>query len=131
METSAQKGKLPTYVTAITAELAPGAWRPESLQEYLEMQESSTFLRAWAEQQESERSLRKMIGIWVFCLISLQIVGVFGVVIWDGGQRKVDAGLVKVLVPSVLGEVFGMGFVVVKYLFRLSDLASLGRRKRK
>ena len=131
MNTPEQKSGLPVYVESVTAELAPGAWQPESLQEYLELQERTTFLGAWGEQQKSERSLRKMIGIWVFCLISLQIVGVFGVVIWDGGQHKVDAGLVKFLIPSVLGEVFGMGFVVVKYLFRLTDLAPFVRRKKK
>jgi hypothetical protein len=131
MKTPEQEGELPVYVEKITAELRPGAWQPESLQEFLELQETTIFLEAWREQQKSERGLRKMIGIWVFCLISIQIFAIFGVVIWDGGQRKLDASLVKFLIPSVLGEVFGMGFIVVKYLFRLTDLAPFTKGKKK
>ena len=95
------------------------------------MHETSIYLGAWEEQQQHERSLRKMVGIWVFTLMSLQIVAVFGLVVWDGGQHKADSTLIRILIPSVLAEVFGMGFVVVKYLFRPSDVSASARRKKK
>jgi hypothetical protein len=120
---------LPVFLKEITGVLEPGSWKPQSLLEWKEVQESSTLLTAWAEQQGHERGLRRMICVWVFVLISLQIVGVFAIVIADAGSKKIDPTLVKFLIPSVLTEVFGMGFVVVKYLFRPSDFNPFNRRK--
>jgi len=130
MKSPDPKTNLPVYVETVTAELAPGAWQPESLQEYLDLQESSILLEAWREQQRDERSLRKMIAVWVFILISAQILAIFALVLWDGGQHKADPALVKILIPSVLAEVLGMGFFVVKYLFRPGDLPLIRRKKK-
>jgi len=111
--------------------LRPGSWQPGSLNEWTEVQETSTLLTAWTHQQGHERALRKMVAVWVFLLISLQILGVFGVVVADSPTPKLNPELVKFLIPSVLTEVFGMGFVVVKYLFRPSELNPFDRRKRR
>ena len=131
MQTLGEKPTLPAYVKEVTGELVPGSWKPESLNEWLEVQETSTILRAWTQQQGHERGLRKMVGIWVFVLISLQILGVFAVVILDGENHRFNPELVKFLIPSVLSEVFGMGFVVVKYLFRPNELNPFDRRRRR
>jgi len=111
--------------------MTPDSWRPQTLREWTEVQETSALLTAWTEQQGHERALRKMVAIWVFVLISLQILGVFGVVATEGANRKLNPELVKLLIPSVLAEVFGMGFIVVKYLFRSSDVNPFDRLKRR
>ena len=88
------------------------------MQEWNEFTKTSALVRVWVEQQTHERSLRKTIGVWVFCLITLQILGVFALVVLDALKIfTVNQTLVEFLIPSVLSEVFGMGFVVVKYLF--------------
>ena len=78
------------------------------------------------QQQAQERSLRKKIGIWVFILITLQVTGVFGLVFLDACKLlMLNTDIVKFLIPSVLSEVFGLGFVVVKYLFNPASLNPL------
>ena len=59
-----------------------------------------------------------MIGIWVFILISVQVLGVFTLVVLTTITHiKFNVDIIKILIPSVLTEIFGMGFLVVKYLF--------------
>ena len=114
---------VPAFVTYVTGELAPGYWRPQTFQEWTEMTKTSALVNVWVGQQTQERSLRKTIGIWVFILITLQIIGVFSLVVLDALQLlKLNQRIVEFLIPSVLGEVFGMGFVVVKYLFRANTV---------
>jgi hypothetical protein len=109
---------VPSFVTKVAGELEPGYWRPQNLHEWNEFAKTSALVGVWVEQQTHERSLRKTIGIWVFWLITLQIIGVFALVVLDAFNIfTVNQLLVQFLIPSVLGEVFGMGFVVVKYLF--------------
>lgn len=109
---------MPSFVTKVAGELEPEYWRPQSLQEWNEFAKTSALVEVWVEQQTHERSLRRTIGIWVFWLISLQILGVFALVVLDALKIfSVNQTLTEILIPSVLGEVFGMGFVVVKYLF--------------
>ena len=116
--------QLPSFVEKVTGEVEFGYWEPQSIEEWSEVQKTTAFLRAWIRQQDHERSLRKMIGIWVFILITLQIIGVFGLVVLDACKVFImNIDIVKFLIPSVLGEVFGMGFVVVKYLFKLTNVS--------
>jgi hypothetical protein len=112
---------VPPYIKSVQGELTPGCWQPQSLQEWTSVQETVITLNAWSAQQDEERGLRRMIAIWVFVLISLQIIGVFGVVLYDASNSKLNPEIIKFLIPSVLAEVFGMGLVVVKYLFRPTD----------
>jgi len=106
-----------------------GYWTPQNIEEWNAVQETSVFLKAWATQQDEERSLRSMLCVWVFILITAQIVGIFTLVVISPAFVSLDEGLVKILIPSILAEVFGMGFIVVKYLFRPSSLDPWGRRK--
>ena len=117
---------LPSIVKSVTDEVQLGYWKPQNIEEWSEIQKTGAFLKAWGQQQDQERTLRKMIAIWVFILITLQVIGVFGLVVSDALKLiiiKVD--IVKFLIPSVLGEVFGMGFVVVKYLFKPANINPL------
>ncbi len=109
---------LPSFIKSVDGEVEPGYWKPKSLQEWAEVQKTTVFLGAWIQQQGQERNLRKMIGIWVFILITLQAIGVFGLVVLDAAKLFIlNTTIVQLLIPSVLGEIFGLGFVVVKYLF--------------
>lgn len=114
---------VPAFVTSVTGELTPEYWRPQTFQEWTEMTKTSALVSVWVGQQTQERSLRKTIGIWVFILITVQIFGVFLIVVLDAlNLLHLNQSIVEFLIPSVLGEVFGMGFVVVKYLFRANTL---------
>ena len=109
----------PSVVESVTGEVEIGYWEPQTIAEWTAVQETTAFVKAWIQQQEHERSLRKMIGIWVFILITLQIMSVIALVALDAGKMlAMNVTVVKFLIPSVLSEVFGMGFVVVKYLFK-------------
>jgi hypothetical protein len=126
LSTQDKSTQLPVFVESITGEVEPGYWKPQSIEEWSEVQKITAFLKAWIQQQGQERSLRKMIGIWVFILITLQVIGVFGLVVLDACKVLVmNAEIVKFLIPSVLSEVFGMGFVVVKYLFKPASINPL------
>jgi len=123
---------LPSFVAAVIGEVESGYWNPQSIEEWAEVQKTTAFLNAWIQQQALERSLRKMIGIWVFILITLQVIGVFGLVVIDAFKLlMLNPDIVKFLIPSVLSEVFGLGFVVVKYLFKQVSLNPLtfGRQR--
>lgn len=96
----------------------PSMWTPKSYSEWESRERVRTFLDAWSEQVRDERSLRRTCANWIFCVISFQVLAVVGLVIAQGiGRLQLDLGLLKVLLPSLLGDVFGLGFVVVKYLF--------------
>lgn len=118
-----EKENLPPYVQSVSGELEPDYWKPQSLHEWTEMAETTAYLNVWRQQQEQERSLRKTIAIWVFILITLQVVSVFTLVLLDAYKIFIlNTEIVKFLIPSVLSEVFGLGFVVVKYLFNPANI---------
>jgi hypothetical protein len=99
----------------------PSLWTPGSFAEWEASEKVKTFLSAWALQMGQELKLRSMGAKVIFWLIGLQVVGAFGLVIAQGlGALSVDISVLKVLIPSVFGEVFGLGFVVTKYLFNQS-----------
>ncbi|HEX8431551.1 MAG TPA: hypothetical protein VF625_09695, partial [Longimicrobium sp.] len=63
-------------------------------------------------------SLRTFSAKWIFVLIVVQVVATFALVIAQGvGWLQIDKEILQILIPSVLGEVFGLGFLVTKYLF--------------
>jgi len=126
LDTKDNSLELPSIVKSVTGEVQPGYWKPQSIEEWAEIQKTTVFLNAWVQQQDQERTLRKRIGIWVFVLITMQVLGVFGLVVSDALNLIImKADIVKFLIPSVLGEIFGMGLVVVKYLFKPADVNPL------
>jgi hypothetical protein len=126
-----------TQLREVMGEVSPGApdvWQPTSYMEWEAQQRTTTFLGAWSDQMRDERSLRRFCAKWIFILITIQVFAAFGVVVAQGlGWLTIDIGLLKVMVPSVLTEVFGLGFLVTKYLFSQPlrhSLDSLVRRSR-
>jgi hypothetical protein len=112
---------LPSIVSEVRGEIAPSAgdaWQPTSYGEWEARERAKTFLAAWAEQMSHERSLRSFSAKSIFALIVAQVVATFTLVIVQGlGWLQIDKSILQILVPSVLAEVFGLGFLVTKYLF--------------
>jgi hypothetical protein len=124
--------QLPAFLQSISGEVDSDYWKPQNVKEWSEVRKTSAFIAAWEQQQNMERALRKAIGIWVFILITLQVIAVFTLVTLDALKLLLlNEGIIKLLIPSVLAEVFGMGFIVIKYLFRPAAVNPLEFGKRK
>lgn len=97
---------------------APHDWQPASYVEWEARERARTVLAAWSSQTTHERSLRSFTARRIFVLIVVQVVSTFALVVAQGaGWLKIDVTVLKVLIPSVLTEVFGLGFLVIRYLF--------------
>ena len=77
-------GNKPAFLENILGEVESNYWKPQSLNEWVEMKKTNTMLSAWDHQQSQERGLRKLFGIWAFILISLQLVFIIAAVISNG-----------------------------------------------
>lgn len=119
----------PALVTEVTGEITPGSetvWRPASYAEWEARTRLTTVLAAWQAQMADERQMRRTFARWIFRLITLQIIAAFGLVIATGlGWLQIDVALLKIIIPAVLAEVFGLGLLVTKYLFSLPARQSL------
>jgi hypothetical protein len=108
----------------VLQEVKPGdssVWQPKSYQQWERRERTRTVLDAWSKQMDHERQLRGRVTNWVLGLLSAQLVTMFGIVILAGyGVFTLSDPVVHILTvftPSVFGEIVGLGFVVVKYLF--------------
>ena len=110
-----------TTPTTRLQEIVPGdpsVWQPQSFSEWEARERTKTFLAAWTDQMVHERSLRSLAAKVIFGLIGAQVLAVFAVLALQGlDVLRLEVGVLQVLIPSVLGDVFGLGFVVTKYLF--------------
>lgn len=108
-------------ILEVGKELVPGSpdvWQPTSFKEWEGQEKTRAFLTAWSQQMSHERDLRSFSAKCIFGLITLQVVAAFGIVIAQGiGLLALAPAVLQWLVPAVLTEVFGLGFLVVKYLF--------------
>lgn len=128
----------PPAVAEVGAEVAPGSsdvWQPGSYKEWEGRERTRAFLAAWSQQMSHERDLRSLSAKCIFGLVVAQVAGAFGLVAAQGaGWLALDPSVLQVLIPSVLAEVFGLGYLVVKYLFNqplrhgLDTLATGARR---
>ena len=110
--------QLPESIQEVFDELEPNYWVPKTIDEWSTVVRTKAVLNAWKEQQDQERNLRKIYAGWVFLLITFQIIMIFVLMFLDSiSWITVKETTVKVLLPSALGEIIGMGFLVVKYLF--------------
>ena len=112
------KGK-PSFIKEVVGDLQPDYWEPTDFFEWAEAKKINAIIKAWDAQQNQERGLRRIIGTWLFIIISFQILAIFVLVFLDGvGYIKIAAEIAKILMPTAIAEIFGMGYLVVKYLFR-------------
>ncbi len=98
---------------------SPEVWRPNSFQEWIEFKRVSAVMEAWSEQARHERALRLSASRWIFSLIALQVLGVFFIIASIGfGFMALDVRVLQVLIGAVCADIFGLGFVVVRFLYK-------------
>ena len=67
---------------------------------------------------DQERGMRAFYAKLIFGLISFEVGCAFLLIFLNGlGYFEMDVGLLKILFPSVLAQVFGLGYLVTRYLF--------------
>jgi hypothetical protein len=107
---------------ASVTEISPGnaaLWRPSNFHEWVEQKRVDALLEAWSEQAKQERSLRKTTSKWIFALIAFQMVGIFAIVSSIGlGWMNIGVPILQVLIAGVCAEVFGLGLLITKFLYR-------------
>lgn len=119
--TKLREAATPSAVAEVGTELTPGSpevWQPASFKEWEGRERTRAFLAAWSQQMSHERDLRSLSAKCIFALIAAQTAAAFGIVIAQGtGALTIDVSVLRILVPSVMAEVLGLGYLVVKYLF--------------
>lgn len=119
----------PSIVAEVTGEITPGSapvWQPGSYAEWESRARLTTSLAVWEAAATDERKMRRTFAAWIFTLITAQIVAGIGIVVANGlGRLHVDVEIAKLLIPSVVAEVLGLGYLVTKYLFSLPVRHSL------
>ena len=109
---------MPQIVESVVGPATKEQLTIETVEDYTHLQSSITVLRGWKEQQEQERKLRRLVAIWVFAIISLQVVYIMVIVVLDSTSKiTIDSEKANIFFPAMLAEIFGMGFTVTKYLF--------------
>lgn len=126
---SSSPGAHPSIVAEVTGEITPGSppvWQPGSYAEWEARARLTTSLAVWEAQATDERKMRRLFAAWIFVLITIQIVAGIAIVVANGlGRLRVDVEIAKLLIPSVVAEVLGLGYLVTKYLFSLPVRHSL------
>ena len=100
-------------------EIEPGQlWLPESFEEWADRERIRTFLPAWSAQADHERRLRERCAWMIFALSAVQTLGGFGLLVAIGLQAlQIDGGLLKLIFSALLAEIFGLFYVLARYLF--------------
>lgn len=77
-----------------------------------------TIVRAWKQQQDQDRKMRKTYATWLLLAMSAQIVAIHIIFILIGtGGLEFQQWTTNTFVMSVFAEVSAMALLVVKYLF--------------
>jgi hypothetical protein len=77
-----------------------------------------TIVKAWKQQQDQDRKMRKMYATWLLLAMSIQIVGIHVIFILIGvGLLEFQQWTTNTFIVSVFAEVSAMALLVVKYLF--------------
>jgi hypothetical protein len=91
---------------------------PEHADWLLRERRLKAYLDSWAKQAGHERTLRTRCALVIFSLAGFQSVGGAVLLVCLGrGWLKLDAILLDILFTGLLGQIFGLFFVVVRYLF--------------
>ncbi|MBQ0819367.1 hypothetical protein KBI52_03865 [Microvirga sp. HBU67558] len=111
----------PSIRTEVLGEVTPGdpsTWQPNSFDEWEGRERVRAYLSVWTQQMDEERRLRSLYAKLIFGLVSFEVVAAFILLLLLGsGTITLDAGLLKILFPAVLTQVFGLAYLVTKYLF--------------
>lgn len=127
----------PTSVVDVLGEVKPldgSSWEPNNFAEWEARERLQAYLRVWSQQADDERKMRSLYAKMIFSLICAEVAIAFVLMILIGADvLHFDVSLLKVLFPSVLAQVFGLGYLVTRYLFgkQLSlPISELPQRKK-
>lgn len=111
----------PKSVVSILGEVKPedgSSWEPGNFAEWEAREKLQAFLRVWSQQADDERRMRSLYARMIFSLICAEVAFAFVLIVLIGADLlRFDVTLLKVLFPSVLAQVFGLGYLVTRYLF--------------
>ncbi|MDO9460913.1 MAG: hypothetical protein Q7N95_12480, partial [Alphaproteobacteria bacterium] len=111
--------KVPSIELQVGDKIEPGdLWNPNNFAEWAERERTKTFLAVWSAQADHERKLRGRCALMIFLLAAFQSVSGIALLVGIGlGKLELDVEFLKILYVAMLGEVFGLFFVVARYLF--------------
>jgi len=111
----------PTSVVDVLGEVKPqdgASWEPNNYAEWDARERLQAYLRVWSQQTDDERKMRSLYAKMIFSLICVEVAFAFTLIVLVGADLlHFDVTLLKVLFPSVLAQVFGLGYLVTRYLF--------------
>ncbi|MBY3413133.1 hypothetical protein V7796_12420 [Rhizobium laguerreae] len=111
----------PKSVVDVLDEVKPqdgSSWEPNNFAEWEARERLQAFLRVWSQQSDDEREMRSLYAKMIFTLICAEVAFAFLLIFLVGaGILHFEVTLLKVLFPSVLAQVFGLGYLVTRYLF--------------
>ncbi|MGO7530838.1 hypothetical protein [Rhizobium leguminosarum] len=111
----------PKSVVDVLDEVKPqdgSSWEPNNFAEWEARERLQAFLRVWSQQSDDEREMRSLYAKMIFTLICAEVAFAFLLIVLVGaGILHFEVTLLKVLFPSVLAQVFGLGYLVTRYLF--------------
>lgn len=111
----------PTSVVDVLGEVKPqdgSSWEPNNFAEWEARERLQAYLRVWSQQTDDERKMRSLYAKMIFSLICVEVALAFVLMLLIGADvLHFDVTLLKVLFPSVLAQVFGLGYLVTRYLF--------------
>lgn len=118
--TEADLPSKPKSVVDVLGEVRPqdSSWEPGNFAEWEARERLQAFLRVWSQQTDDERKMRSLYAKMIFSLICAEVAFAFVLILLIGTELlRFDVTLLKVLFPSVLAQVFGLGYLVTRYLF--------------
>lgn len=111
----------PKSVVDVLGEVRPqdgSSWEPNNFAEWEARERLQAYLRVWSQQTDDERKMRSLYAKMIFSLICVEVAFAFLLIVLIGAEvLHFDVTLLKVLFPSVLAQVFGLGYLVTRYLF--------------
>lgn len=93
-------------------------WTPQTYEEWEARERLLVTLNAWEAQANQERTLRGRCAWMIFSLAAFQTLAAAALLLALGRSwLSLDPDFLKILFSALLAEVFGLFFVVARYLF--------------
>jgi hypothetical protein len=104
----------------------PEVWSPNNFDEWVKYKTVTAFLPLCIEQEKSDSLFRKLVTIFSFSLILIELVAIVCLLVAVGLKYlEIPFGLFSVVFPSLFIEVVGLAYVIVQYLFNSNSRQNL------
>src|SRR5665213_640812 len=101
-------------------------WNPQTFEEWAAQRRLIVFLDAWEAQANQERILRGRCAWMIFSLAGFQtIAGTVLLAAIGLGKLTIEVQFLKILFSALLTEVFGLFFLLTRYLFNQPSRQSM------